>query len=93
MIHRGGNRISQVSPVDALRYNAHPELLLREVPEEAWGRTLRAIDREASRWAAQRTPHQTEWLEDQRRAGFRGTLAAAREIVSAGFLAAGRAGD
>jgi hypothetical protein len=78
-----------MSPVDALRYNAHPELLLREVPEDAWGSTLRAIDREAALWAVQRTQQQTAWLEERRRrAGFRGTFAAAREIVSAGFLAA-----
>jgi hypothetical protein len=83
LIHRGGNRISRLSPRDALRYNAHPDRLLREVPEEDWGSVLRAIDREASQWVAQRTLEQTAWLAERRGKNYRGPLSAAKEIVAA----------
>jgi hypothetical protein len=52
------------------------------VPEELWGKTLRAIDREVNEWAAQRSAEQTAWLLRNRRESYRGTLAAADEIVA-----------
>jgi len=83
MTHRGGNRTGEITPQDALRYNAHPDQLLREVPEEAWGRTLRMIEREVTRWEAQQTPQQTAWVSEWHQRHYRGTLTAARAIIAA----------
>jgi hypothetical protein len=81
MTDLGGNQPRKISPQDALRYNAHPDQLMREVPEEEWGRVLRAIEREVLRWKAQQTPLQREWVDRRRRMHYLGTEAAAKEIV------------
>ncbi|HEX4680478.1 MAG TPA: hypothetical protein VH210_14865 [Gaiellaceae bacterium] len=82
MTRRGGNRFSPITPHDALRYNEHPDQLLREVPPEEWGRTLRAIEREVKCWQAQRSTAQVVWRA-HRRGPYRTTIGAVAAILAA----------
>jgi hypothetical protein len=77
-----GRRL-KLSPQHALYDNSHAGAILEDFEPSDYKAVLREVQRHGRDWETQQTSEQAEWVKQQRRRGYRSTLAAADAILAA----------
>jgi hypothetical protein len=73
----------ELTPQQALHYNAHVGAILEDFEPSDYKAVLREIERHVGDWKRQQTPEQAEWVRRQSMRGYRSTARAAGAILAA----------
>jgi len=76
-----GRRL-ELTPQQAIYYNAHVDAILEDFKPSEYKAVLREVERHVRDWETQQTPEQAEWVKQQRMRGYRSTLDAADAILA-----------
>jgi hypothetical protein len=80
-ITRRGRRL-ELSPLQALHYNDHPDEIIEDFDRSDDGAVLREVERHVIDWERQQTPQQAAWVAGSRQRAYHSPREAARLITT-----------